>query len=175
MNTKLLTLLTIVSIGTAAGTATAANKSTESTKATTVEFLEPERFTDFRSSQFGGASEQASLASELRREIERISQRELPPGYHLALRFRDIDMAGEFEPWRGPRLDDVRIVRDIYPPRAELEYAITNDAGEVIASGERKLIDTNHNWRVRMSTQDRLVREVDMLADFIREIVRPLA
>ena len=29
----------------------------------------------------------------------------------------DVDMAGDFEWWRGPRADHVRIVKDVYPPR----------------------------------------------------------
>ena len=142
----------------------------------TVEFLEPENFTDFRITQMGGKSEQASLESELKEEINRAGQRYLPPNYQLKLRFRDIDMAGDFEPWRV-RLQDTRIVRDIYPPRLSVEYVITDATGNVVGSGERTLTDLTFQMRLRMpnpSNRDTQV-EAEMVSDFIREITRPLA
>ena len=52
----------------------------------------------------------------------------------------NVDMAGSFEPWRA-RLGDTRIVRDIYPPRIDLRFTLTDGSGFVIRSGERKLRD----------------------------------
>ncbi|HEX9781424.1 MAG TPA: DUF3016 domain-containing protein [Opitutaceae bacterium] len=173
MKTKIFAFLATVAFGGASGAL--AVQPANSTSPVTVEFLEPENYTDFRTSEFGGNREQAGLEHELRREIQRIAVRHLPPGYHLNLRFRDIDMAGEFEPWHGPRFSDVRIVREIYPPRMDVEYSITNDAGEVVASGTRKLSDINYLWRLRMRTDDQFSYENELLNDFIRDISRSVS
>ena len=42
----------------------------------------------------------------------------VPEGDKLTITFTDIDLAGDFEPWRGPQWDEVRIVKAIYPPRS---------------------------------------------------------
>lgn len=142
---------------------------------TTVEFLEPEHFTDFRISQIGGERQQASLEKVMRAKVVELAQANLPEGYHLHLRFRDIDMAGDFEPWNAPNYDDVRIVRDIYPPRLHVEYSVTNASGEVVASGERRLIDMNHLNRVRTDRNGVLTYETTLLDDFIRDIGRSVS
>ncbi|HEX7991074.1 MAG TPA: DUF3016 domain-containing protein, partial [Stenotrophomonas sp.] len=49
-----------------------------------------------------------------------------------------------YEPWHGPRLDDVRVMRDIYPPRITLQFTLTDANGQVIDQGERKLSDTGY-------------------------------
>jgi len=61
----------------------------------------------------------------------------------MSITFNDIDMAGDFEPWRGPALQDVRIVKDIYPPRIALDFSLKNAAGAEIAGGARRLTDMN--------------------------------
>ena len=45
----------------------------------------------------------------------------LPAGQTLTVTFTDIDLAGDFEPWRGGQAMDIRIVKDVYPPRMDLE------------------------------------------------------
>ncbi|MGH8018793.1 MAG: DUF3016 domain-containing protein [Opitutaceae bacterium] len=173
MKTKLFAFLATLAFGGATGALAVQPGDTKS--AATVEFLEPENYTDFRTSEFGGASEQSALQNQMRKNVERAAERFLPPGYHLNLRFRDIDMAGDFEPWRGPRLDDVRIVRDIYPPRMDVEYEIVKDDGEVVASGQKKISDMNHMWRVRMRSPDQLERENELVSDLIRDITRSIS
>ncbi len=173
MKTKLFAFLATLAFGGVAGAF--AIQSDETKSAATVEFLEPENYTDFRTSEFGGPSEQSALQQEMRKKIERVAERYVPPGYHLTLRFRDIDMAGDFEPWRGPRLDDVRIVRDIYPPRMDVEYEIVRNDGEVVASGQKKISDMNHMQRIRLRTTDQLERETELVSDLIRDITRSIS
>ena len=49
-------------------------------------------------------------------------------------------MAGEFEAWRPPS-SDARIVKDIYPPRIDLNFRLAADDGKVIKEGRRTLVD----------------------------------
>lgn len=100
----------------------------------------PAHFTDFRDDRFRGGRPAARLADELREWIEREAPRHLPPGSRLTVTVIDVDMAGEFEPWRSTALMDVRIVRDIYPSRVTLAFSLADESGKVVRQGERKLV-----------------------------------
>ncbi|ODV12516.1 MAG: hypothetical protein ABT19_11375 [Rhodanobacter sp. SCN 68-63] len=65
----------------------------------------------------------------------------LPAGQHLDVVITDVDRAGSFEPWRGPRLSEVRIIKDIYPPRINLSFRLLDAQGKVIREGTRTLRD----------------------------------
>ena len=60
----------------------------------------------------------------------------------LVVTISDIDMAGAFEPGRR-HLWQVRIIRDVYPPRIDLAFTLTDADGAVVKSGERKLRDVS--------------------------------
>lgn len=140
--------------------------------AATVTFAEPEKFTDFKMSFTGTDSERQYLEKTFRKEIEQVVAGATPPGYHLALRFLDIDMAGDFEPQRGPGGQDVRIMRGVYPPRIKVEYELTNEAGEVVASGERALTDLAYQNTIGVRTDRTLFYETELVSRLVREIVK---
>ena len=84
------------------------------------------------------------------------------------MKFTDIDLAGEYEPQRGPQFMDVRIVKDIYPPRFDLEFKLTGADGKVISSGKRQLRDLNFMSRLVLPSSEPLRYEKDILKDWLR-------
>jgi hypothetical protein len=74
-------------------------------------------------------------------------------------------MAGDFEPWRGPRFDDIRIVKDIYPPRMNLAFRLTDAEGTVVKEGKRELRDLSFLMKITMSFRDDPVRHEKALVD----------
>lgn len=107
---------------------------------------------------------QKELGDELRRQGERF----LPPGEQLQVTFDDIKLAGEFEPWRGPTLDEVRIMKDIYPPRADISYRLLAADGHVLREGTAKLADTSYLQRAVPNNTDPLRYDKRMLGDWMR-------
>ena len=78
-----------------------------------------------------------------------------------------LKLAGE--PWRGPRFDDVRIVKDIYPPRISLSFRLTDAEGNVVKEGKRELRDLAFMMKINMSFRDDSVRyEKALLDDWLR-------
>ncbi len=77
------------------------------------------------------------LADHLRYRAERV----LPQGDDLHVTFTNVQRAGTYEPWRGPQWDDVRIIKDIYPPRIDLMFKLTDASGGVVKEGKRELRD----------------------------------
>jgi len=63
----------------------------------------------------------------------------MPPGRKVVITIIRLDMAGRFEPWHGPQFTDVRVVRDVYPPRIGLQFKLVDAAGTVLSDGARDL------------------------------------
>jgi hypothetical protein len=133
-----------------------------------VQFFEPKNFTDVKDSYMGDFDRTTYLDS-IREHVLQQAKLFVPDGYHLAVTFTDIDMAGDFEPWRGPRFDDIRIVKDIYPPRINLTFRLTDAEGNVVKEGKRELRDLAFLMKINMSFRDDPVRhEKGLLDDWLR-------
>lgn len=103
-----------------------------------VAFIHAESFTDF-ADRYGGGTQDAYV-KDLQKHIEIRASNYVPTGARLVISIENIDMAGAFEPWR-PHAGQARIVRDIYPPRIDLDFTLTAKDGTVIANGRRELRD----------------------------------
>jgi hypothetical protein len=129
-----------------------------------VSFVTPDRYSDrdFRNS----ASRDATL-DEFRRYFARLGERYLKPGQSVSIEVLNIDLAGDYEPWRT-RFHDVRIMRDVTPPRFKLRYAL-RQGGRVVLQAEESVSDMNYlmNPSARMSSE-RYAYEKDMLRDWFR-------
>jgi hypothetical protein len=119
------------------------------------------------------SSEEKSLPivlDELREGLERSAKRYLAEGQTLDIHFTEIDLAGEFEPWRSGPEYDVRMVKDIYIPRLEFTYKITAADGSVVAEGEESLQDTAFMMRASSSLERKVTHyETPMLNDWLRK------
>lgn len=162
-------LLTLSLAGSAA--AFAADDKVPSTRVE-VNFTDPENFTDVKDSSFGTDKGRDATLEELRDYITTRADKLLPQGQKLTVTFSDIDLAGEYEPWRGPRADDIRIVKDIYPPRMKFSYKVTNAAGTVVKEGEKTLSDLAFTMRMTIDRQDPLRFEKDLLNEWMRADLR---
>jgi hypothetical protein len=137
----------------------------------TVEFVNPEKYTDFGTRFQPTAEDREHLARQFRKELHSIAQRYVPDGYHLTLRILNIDMAGDFEPSRGPSFSDVRIMKAIYPPSIHVEYRVTGANGEVVSSGRRRMTDLAYQNLLNIHRDDRLFYETELARDLVREIM----
>jgi len=139
-----------------------------------VTFVDPEKFTDFTSEYLGRDSGREHLSEEFRKHIEWLGNQLLPEGQRLEVRFVDIDLAGDFEPWRGPQYDDIRIVKDLYPPRVDLEFRLLAADGSVVREGRRELRDLGFMMSTAMPQSDPLRHDKALLSDWMRrEFKRP--
>lgn len=132
-------------------------------------FFEPQKFTDVKDS-FTGDFERTTYLDQLRDYIIDRAKYYVPEGQMLSVTFTDIDMAGDFEPWRGPRFDDIRIVKDIYPPRMDLTFRLTDAAGNVVKQGKRELRDLAFLMKIPMAFRDDPLRhEKALIDDWLRD------
>jgi hypothetical protein len=133
-----------------------------------VTFVAPERFTDVKDADPGSKKGTQSILDELARFLRETGERYLPPDRSLEIRVTDVDLAGEFELWRGPQFSGTRFMRELYAPRIDLEFRLTDAGGRVVAEGRRSLRDSNYLMRSQRLTDDRLRYEKDLLREWLR-------
>ena len=131
-----------------------------------VVFIEPEKFTDMRYSEAERYS--AAIPRQLQRFIVETGAASLPEPLRLEIRITDIDMAGDFELFRGPVRDQVRVIKGVYPPRIALEFRVIDAAEQSVAVGKRNLTDIDYQRRVVYPPDDYLRYEKDLLRDWLR-------
>lgn len=141
----------------------------------TVVFTNPEKFTDLKDSfsdseNYRGRDQYLPLIEDY---VQQEAGRFLADGQKLTVTFSDIDLAGDFEPWRGVQFDDIRVVKDLYVPRLTFSYKVTDAAGVVVKEGERRLVDLGFQMRMTSGfREDPLRYEKDMLRDWMRSDLR---
>jgi hypothetical protein len=138
----------------------------QSNSQVSVVFVEPEKFTDAR------RAELESTSSAVLRQLEAFlideGARYLPANMNLAIRILDIDLAGDFELFRGPQADHVRITRGLYPPRIALDFSLYDADGRTIKEGRRNLTDPDYQLRAAYPREDYLRYEKELLHDWLR-------
>ena len=137
----------------------------DATTRVSVVFVEPEKFTDMRYSEAERYS--PAILLQLQHVIVETGAVALKP-LRIEIRITDIDMAGDFELFRGPVRDQVRAIKGIYPPRVALEFRAVDAAGQTVAEGKRNLTDIDYQMRVVYPPDDSLRYEKDLLRDWLR-------
>jgi hypothetical protein len=142
----------------------------------TVIFSHPEKYADLRDgySDIDNERGRERYLPFIREHLEQEAPRRLPAGQQLTVTFSEIDLAGDFEPWRGLHFDDIRVVKNIYVPRLTFSFKVTDAAGKVLSEGERKLVELGFQAGITTGFRDDPLRyEKGMLDDWLREEFRP--
>jgi hypothetical protein len=134
-----------------------------------VQWNDPAQFTELRQSRNRWEAQRGDWVETLAEHLRKQASKQLPEGQKLDVTITDIKRAGDYEPWHGPNFNDVRFMRDIYPPRISLQFTVTDASGQVIEQGERKLSDSGYLFNSSLpSNTDPLRYEKRLLDDWVR-------
>jgi len=134
-----------------------------------VHYKDPLHFTEAKQS-FGVHQINADdYLKPLKDYIVQRASRILAPGQRLDIEVTDVKLAGEYEPWRGPRFNDVRVVKDMYPPHIDLDFTLYGADGKVLREGRRKLRDAAFLSRNSATDQDSLRYEKSLIDLWLRK------
>lgn len=135
-----------------------------------VVFANPETYTDVRESLHSPENSRYYYLDLIRAHLERVAPKYVAAGQHLTLTFANIDMAGEFEARRGRRANaQVRLIRDIYPPRMKFSHRLTDANGAVLSAGESDIIDVGFRMRGKTRVRhDEVFYEKGLLDDWLK-------
>ena len=168
---KFTSLLTLTAAFAAVGSiAHAAEADAKSEQRVTVTYQDPENFTDLKDGFYGTTKGMAAYQEEFAKNVQRSANRFLPEGQTMEITFTDVDMAGEFEPWRGSQASDVRIVKSIYPPRLKFNYVVKDAAGATIKEGSERLTDLSFQNNLGINRQDTFFYEQTLMSDWLRKL-----
>ena len=129
-----------------------------------VTFVDPEHYVDAAYARaVPGELERAEVQHDIELHLLRLAERGLRPGEGLRIEVLEIDLAGQFEPFRFAPGGDVRVFRDVSWPRLRLRYTIRR-GDDVSESREEQLADMNYLASFnRYAKSDRLRYEKAML------------
>jgi hypothetical protein len=138
----------------------------------TIQYVSPEKFTDFRIYGRDAQWSASYFASQISDYLSPVLNRRFP-GAKLTLRFTDIDLAGrEANPSRGGR--NVRVTRGaIAPARMSFVFLLQDSGGRTLASGSTRITDTSnpHSMAARhRSASERLYFEKQMLGKWLGSV-----
>lgn len=166
--------LLLAALGLTAGHAVMAAEVAKPVANVEVLFSKPAaEYTDVRDSAMPSDKGAAANLDELKRYLEMRAPGLLPAGQKLSVTLTDVDMAGEYEPWQQPGVNDVRIVKDLYPPRIDLEFKVTDAAGAVVKEGKRQLRDLSFMMKLSLRRDDPHRYEKALLDDWLRKDLPP--
>ncbi|KEH09013.1 hypothetical protein GY14_16320 [Delftia tsuruhatensis] len=133
-----------------------------------VTFDDPSRFDASRSGPGETDKARRAWVDALAQFLAERAAPRLPQGQRLEVHLTDVQRAGSFEPWRGPQAADVRIVRDIYPPRIDLRFKLLDADGKLLGEGSRQLRDATFMMHPDLYPNDPLRYEKTLLDDWLR-------
>ena len=137
--------------------------------ATNIIWDSPENFRDIKYFDSDSEKSRSIVMKDLEKYFIREANRVLTPGHSLTIKVTDVDLAGEFEPWRF-HLDDTRIIKSVYPARLAFDYAVTAEDGTVVAEGSELLRDNLHIAPMHLRNE-----EHPYVKDLFRTWVRKMA
>lgn len=142
-----------------------------------IDWTDPNQFTDIRYSGNRWEASQGNWVVDLAGYVQKQAGKKLADGQQLQITITDIRRAGMYEPGRGFNMDRIRVIKDIYPPRLTLNFTLKDANGQVLAEGERKLVDSGFMLGSSpLSDTDPLRYEKRMVDDWVnKEFAKPAA
>lgn len=133
-----------------------------------VRWQDPARFAELRHSFNRHEAARGDWVVQLAEHIRERAAAGLPPGERLDVEILDVERAGEYElPWADTH--DIRVMRDIHPPRMRLHVRRTAADGRVLDEGERRISDLAYLLGPQpLSSSDPLRYEKRMIDRWLR-------
>jgi hypothetical protein len=135
--------------------------------AVSVSWSDPAQFAEARESHADTPAAREAWLSALARHLAEKAAAVLPEDEKLEVRITDVKRAGGFEPWRGPQASNLRVVRDVYPPRIDLDFQRVAADGRVLQTGSRQLRDVTFLMRPPRYSGDPLRFEKVLVDDWV--------
>jgi hypothetical protein len=133
-----------------------------------VDFRDPDAYTDCKDDYVPTKEEQIRILGDLQRELRKHATLYLKEGERLQVVFNDIDLAGEIEPIRNG--EGKRVLRDITPPRLEIEFKIVGPDGAVKAEGKRSLKKLGYLTTFNLNrTEERYYHDKKLIREWVEK------
>lgn len=137
-------LLTVAALSTTAPALAHAAQETAAPARVSVTYVNPDKFAENRMFGMQDRFNHIDYLTELKDYLVKRGEKILAPGQRLHVNIIDIRLAGAYEPSSGAQSDHIRMMRDVYPPRIDLDFQLTDQDGKVLREGKRVLRGLNY-------------------------------
>ncbi len=127
---------------------------TSASAAVNIAFVNPENFTDVSTDDFSNEKDRNVILNDIGDYLIKKLNANLPDSYIINVAVKDVDLAGEFEPWNMRFGSDVRMVRSVYPARLSLDYEIYDLDGNIVEAGSESLVHRNDYVSYSLRNED---------------------
>lgn len=133
-----------------------------------VDFRNPEAYTDCKDDFVPSKEEQVRILGDLQRELRKHATLYLKEGERLEVVFNDIDLAGDIEPIQNGA--GKRVLRDVTPPRMDIEFKIIGPDGAVKAEGKRMLKKLAYLSTMNLNrTEERYYHDKKLIREWVEK------
>jgi hypothetical protein len=136
-----------------------------------VVFDHPEKFTDANDSLNGTEKGRAAILQQIREYVLEETVQLLAPGQQLTITFTDIDLAGSYLP-SATSGRDIRVMKDIYPPRMKFAYKVTDASGKLLKEGQENLSNLTYLNTPGFPRGEELFFDKALLGDWLRSTLK---
>ncbi|MCL1141173.1 DUF3016 domain-containing protein [Shewanella gaetbuli] len=138
-----------------------------------IEWQEPDNYRDIKTSNDIQSRFETRFFETMTKNINKQAEKTLAPNQTLVMQVTDVDLAGDMRPTFGATSGDLRVVKDLYPPRMNFSYQILEGETVVIA-GDEKLRDMSFMQRLNRLNNDRpFTSETIMMQDWLKRTIAP--
>ncbi|MBR9727581.1 DUF3016 domain-containing protein [Shewanella intestini] len=127
-----------------------------------IEWQQPDKFRDVKTSNERQSRFEMRLFNTLTENLNKEVQKSLQPNQRLTLQVTNVDLAGDMRPTFGATSGDLRIIKDLYPPKITFSYQLL-EGGKVIIAGDENLRDMTFLTQTRVRTHKPFQYETLML------------
>ncbi|WP_412499920.1 DUF3016 domain-containing protein [Shewanella chilikensis] len=160
----------------ASGSVLAADKAdenpvTESGKVK-IEWQSPKDFRDIKSASELQSRYEKRLFDTLTKTLDKDVSSSLKDNQKLELTVTDVDLAGDVRPTFGATANDIRVVKNVYPPKISFSYRLL-EGDQLVIAGDEKLTDMQFLDHVDRINSDSFRYEERMLKDWFQKTLKP--
>ncbi|QQX82637.1 DUF3016 domain-containing protein [Shewanella sp. KX20019] len=137
-----------------------------------VEWQEPKSFRDVESGSEIQSRFEKRTFEELTKNLNKEAAKILKPNQKLEMVVTDLDLAGDVRPTFGATVNDLRVVKDLYPPRITFSYRVI-EGDRVIIAGNEKLTDLNFMNSIHKNSTRPNRYENALLTSWLKDTIKP--
>lgn len=137
-----------------------------------VEWQDPKSFRDVKATSGIQSRFENRTFKELTKNLNKEAAKVLKPNQTLEMVVTDLDLAGDVKPTFGATMNDLRVVKDIYPPRITFSYKVT-EGEQVIIAGNEKLTDLGFMNTIYKANDQSNRYENALLTSWLKDTIKP--
>lgn len=137
-----------------------------------VEWQDPASYRDIKSSNELQSRFENRFFETITKNINKKAEKTLKPNQKLVMQVSDVDLAGDMRPTFGVTTGDLRVVKELYPPRMTFTYQIL-EGEQVIMAGDEKLTDMGFMQRLNRVNERPFQAETTMIDNWLTRTVAP--